>query len=135
MGKQDNTTGEPVEQKRGRGRPALANAKTGAERQAEYLKRRKEEVEALKRHVTEKKQTRPVGFEYIEKIDTATRRIGHLEADIVLLNSTLLTRSNELDAAREEIQALRRQASGYVCRILDLNGEIKALKAKKRKNV
>ena len=79
------------EQKRGRGRPVKEHKKTPAERQAAYRARKKVEIEALKRNVTQKRPP----------------TIGILEAQVVLLNAELLTRTNQLEAAQNEIAGLK----------------------------
>jgi len=79
------------EQKRARGRPIKGDAKTDAYRQAAYRARKKGEIEALKRDVA--RNTPPA--------------IGRLEAQIILLNAALMTRSDDLEEARQEIYALK----------------------------
>ena len=82
------------DQKGSRGRPSTGNAKTAADRQAAYRTRKKAEIEALKRDVT--KNIPP--------------SIGRMEAQIILLNAELLTRSDELEVARREIAALKNKS-------------------------
>ena len=74
-----------------RGRPKLKDALSGAERAARHRAKKAAEIAALKRDVT---KIKPVA-------------VGRLEAQVMLLNSQLLTRADELEQAWNEISKLK----------------------------
>ena len=95
---EETKTGELLldEHKRGRGRPPTGNPKSAAER-AKLYRERKKAGKPSKRDeitVTKNKQT------------PRSETVGMLESRVVLLNATLLQRSDELNAARDRIAAL-----------------------------
>lgn len=78
-----------------RGRPKIKGALTGAQRAAKYRAKKAAEIAALKRDVT---KIKPVA-------------VGRLEAQVILLNSQLLTKANELDEAYDRIAALEKETA------------------------
>ena len=76
-----------------RGRPKLKGALSGAERAAKYRAKKAAQIVALKRDVT---KIKPVS-------------VGRLEAQVILLNSQLLTRADELEQAWNKIAALEKE--------------------------
>ena len=76
-----------------RGRPKLKDALNGAERAARYRAKKATEIAALQRDVTKIK----------------TFAVGRLEAQVILLNSQLLTRADELQQAWDKIAELEKE--------------------------
>ena len=95
---EDAKTGELLlgEHKRDPSRPPADNPKSAAERARLYRERKKagKPIKSDENTVTENKPA------------PKSESVGMLESRIVLLNATLLQRSDELDAARDRIAAL-----------------------------
>ena len=98
---EDTKTGELLldDHKRGRGRPPVDNPKSAAERARLYRERKKagKQIKRDEKSVTKNKSV------------PKSESVGMLESRIVLLNATLLQRSDELDAARDRIATLEAQ--------------------------